>query len=91
MAEEAIKELFAAYGEIVECTLIKDKFTGRSRGFAFVELADEAMAAKAIEELNGKEIEGRAIVVNESRPMEKREGGFRPRTGGSGGYRNDRN
>lgn len=75
---------FEAYG-VVDAKVIMDKFSNpdrpRSRGFGFVTVQDDATAEKAVEEMNGKEIEGRALVVNIARPMEKRE-----RTGDRGGY-----
>ncbi len=69
--EEKLKELFAAY-ETEEVTLIKDKFSGRSKGFGFVTIADEATAKKAISELNGKDIDGRELKISEAKPMEDR-------------------
>lgn len=68
---DKLKELFAAYGEVVEATVISFKDTGKSKGFGFVTLADDAQADKAIQEMNGKDLEGRQIVVNEARPMEE--------------------
>ena len=62
--EESLNGLFAQFGEVVSAVVIKDRATGRSKGFGFVELADEAAADKAIEEWNGKEFEGRRIRVN---------------------------
>jgi len=93
--EEKLAEIFAPYGEVEELVIIKDKFSGRSRGYGFATLKDDTMAQKAIEELNGKEFDGRAIVVNESKPRE--EGEDRPRRsfggnrGGFGGGRRDYN
>jgi len=69
--EAALKELFAAY-TVEEVALIKDKFSGRSKGFGFVTINDEEAAKKAIEEMNGKEIEGRELKVSEAKPMEER-------------------
>jgi len=69
--EKGLKDLFSAY-EVEEVTLIKDRFSGRSKGFGFVTIKDDAAAKKAISELNGKEVEGREIKVNEARPMEER-------------------
>jgi len=69
--EEAFKKLFADY-TTEEVTLIKDKFSGRSKGFGFVTIADEEAAKKAISEMNEKEIEGRKLKVSEARPMEER-------------------
>lgn len=78
--EDRLKEVFSAHGEVTEVTIVKDKFSGRSRGFAFVEFADDAAGKAAIDALNGFDLDGRKIVVNESRPMEKRERKFdRPR------------
>lgn len=78
--EEALSDLFAQYGEIVSTALIKDRATGQSKGFGFVELADEAAAEKAITDLNGKEFEGRRIRVNVAEEKKPR-----PRFG-EGGY-----
>jgi len=68
-----LKELFATYGEVTEAIVISDKYSGRSKGFGFVTFADEAAAKKAIDEMNGKEVQGRALKVNEAKPMEPRE------------------
>ena len=73
--------------EVVEVNLITDRETGRPRGFGFVTVKTEEMAQKVITELNGKEIEGREIVVNIAKPQEKRE---RPSGGQGGGYNRDR-
>ncbi|MEK7612355.1 MAG: RNA-binding protein [Patescibacteria group bacterium] len=70
--EETLKDAFSAAGEVASATILTDKFTGRSRGFGFVEMADDAGAEKAIEMFNGKDFEGRKLVVNEARPMEER-------------------
>jgi len=67
-----LKELFATYGEVTEAVVISDKYSGRSKGFGFVTFADDAAATKAIEEMNGKEVQGRALKVNEAKPMEPR-------------------
>ncbi len=64
--------MFSEYGDVVNATVITDKHTGRSKGFGFVEFADEASAEKAIESLHGKEVDGRALVVNVARPMQPR-------------------
>ncbi len=69
--DNAFKELFSAYNP-GEVTLIKDKFSGRSKGFGFVEIADEETAKKAISEMNEKDCEGRELKVSEARPMEDR-------------------
>jgi len=90
-AEENLKEYFAKVGEIESAVIIKDKLSGRSKGFGFVEYKDEKSAEQAIATLNGAELDGRNITVAEARPMEERPartGGYN-RAGG-GGYR-DRN
>jgi len=71
--EAALKALFEAYGA-EEANVIKDKFTQRSKGFGFVVIADDEAAKKAIAEMHEKEIEGRALTVNEARPMVPRDG-----------------
>jgi len=69
---EAMRSLFAQAGEVISANIIKDKFTDQSRGFGFVEMATEEQAAEAIKLFNGKELDGRSLTVNESRPQEKR-------------------
>ena len=69
---EEIRDLFSQAGEVISANIIKDKFTNQSRGFGFVEMATEEQAAEAIKMFNGKEVGGRTIVVNESRPQEKK-------------------
>jgi RNA recognition motif-containing protein len=84
----ALEELFASVGEVTSVNLITDRMTGRSRGFAFVEMADVEAAKKAIAELNGRDLEGRAIKVAEARPQrERRSGGYDDRRRGGGGRR----
>jgi len=73
--ESDLKEAFEAFGKVASTTIIKDKFTGKSRGFGFVEMPDQAEGLAAIKALNGKDMKGRAIKVNEAKP--KTEGGFR--------------
>jgi len=86
--DEKLREIFAKFGDIEEATIIKDKYSGRSKGFGFVTFTDDAAAKKAIAELNEKEVEGRALKVNEARPMEerppRRDFGGRGREGGRG-------
>lgn len=72
VTDDSLAELFASFGEVTEAKVISDKFSGRSKGFGFVTMADEKAAEKAIAEMNGKDVEGRAIVVNVSRPKEPR-------------------
>ncbi len=69
-AEDTIKELFSDIGKVDEVALIKDKMTGKSRGFAFVTMSSEEDARKGIDTLDGKEFEGRKLVVNMARPRE---------------------
>jgi RNA recognition motif-containing protein len=76
----SLQELFAEYGEVTSANIITDRETGRSRGFGFVEMPNEAEAQKAIEELNNTEFEGKTITVNVARPRTDRRGG------NSGGY-----
>ena len=66
--EYDLKEIFEEYGQVSSAKIITDKFTGRSKGFGFIEMANSEEASKAIEELNGGELEGRNIVVNEAKP-----------------------
>jgi RNA recognition motif-containing protein len=80
--EEELRKAFEAYGEVASVAIIKDKFSGESRGFAFVEMPDDTAAQNAIGGLNGKEMGGRKLTVNVARP--KTEGGGR-RFGGRGG------
>ena len=79
-SEGDLSALFEPYGEISRVQIMTDRDTGRSRGFGFVEMASEEAAAKAITELNGRQVDGRALNVNEARPKAERSGGF-----GSGG------
>ncbi|HEY4512109.1 MAG TPA: RNA-binding protein [Candidatus Paceibacterota bacterium] len=77
--DDSLKAAFAKAGAVTSANVIVDKMTGRSRGFGFVEMADDNEAMGAIDMFNGKELDGRKIVVNEARPMEERprNGGFR--------------
>jgi RNA recognition motif-containing protein len=85
--EEDLKELFSEYGEIESLKIIQDQYTGRSKGFGFVEMADENDAKKAMEGLNGKKFMDKTLTVAEARPQQKRRG-FNNRSGGYGGGRN---
>jgi len=78
--EIAIQDMFSQCGSVSEVMLMQDKFTGRSRGFAFVTMSADAEAQAAVNQLHGKELDGRALTVNEARPREDR-----PPGGGSGG------
>jgi RNA recognition motif-containing protein len=91
--ENDLQDAFAAHGQVVEATLMMDRMTGRSRGFAFVTYSTPEEAQKAIEAMNGAQIDGRALTVNIARPKEERPpgGGGRDRGprregGGGGGY-----
>jgi RNA recognition motif-containing protein len=79
--EEQLKDLFAPHGSVVSSRIITDKFTGQSRGFGFVEMSSETEAQAAIAALNGTQLGGRTLTVNEARPQEPRPGG-----GGRGGF-----
>lgn len=83
--EAELKSFFEDYGEVASVKIITDKFTGRSKGFGFVEMPDDEQAQQAIKELNGSEVKGRTIVVNKSEPKPEgeRRGG---RDGGRGGF-----
>src|SRR5580704_13038169 len=87
ITEPDLQDLFAAAGTVSEVALMVDKFTGKSRGFAFVTMASDQEAQNAITQLHGKSVDGRALTVNEARPREERPsgGGF----GGGGGGRRD--
>ncbi|MBI3896596.1 MAG: RNA-binding protein [Acidobacteria bacterium] len=87
--ESELRSLFEPFGEITRIQLMTDRDTGRSRGFAFVEMANDEDAAKAIAALNGKEVDGRALNVNEARPKPERSGGPRGGGRGRGGYSRD--
>ena len=78
--EDDLRTAFAAYGTVSNVSIVKDRDTGRPRGFAFVEMTDGTQAASAIKEMNLREIAGRSITVNEARPKADR-----PRSGGGGG------
>ncbi len=87
VTEDDLREAFGAFGQVASVSLITDKFTGRSRGFGFVEMANGEEAKAAIAGLNGKDLKGRALNVNEARPKTEGGGGDRPRGGGGGGRR----
>src|SRR2546425_1403705 len=87
--ENELQELFSQAGTVQEVMLMQDKFTGKSRGFAFVMMSSDQEAQNAITQFNGKTIEGRPLTVNEARPREARPpggGGGRGYGGGGGGY-----
>lgn len=82
-SELELQDLFAACGTVSEVNIVTDKFTQKPRGFAFVTMSTPEGAQAAIQQLSGKEVNGRALTVNEARPREERGGGG----GGGGGYR----
>ena len=82
--EDGLRAAFEAYGQVASARVVTDRETGRSRGFAFVEMANDAEAQAAIAALDGREMDGRALKVNEARPKE--EGGRGGSRGGGGGY-----
>jgi RNA recognition motif-containing protein len=82
---EELQSLFAQAGTVESASVVEDRMTGRSRGFAFVEMATAEEANAAIEQLNGKEVGGRALKVNEAKPRENRGGGGGRGFGGGGG------
>ena len=82
--DDDLKEAFEAFGQVTSANIIKDKFSGNSRGFGFVEMPQKEEAEAAIEGLNGKDMKGRALNVNEARPRTEGGGGGR---GGGGGHR----
>jgi cold-inducible RNA-binding protein len=84
--ERDLQDFFAPAGVVTSVNVMLDKFTGKSRGFAFVEFATNEEANKAVEMFHGKELQGRALTVNIARPREERA----PRAGGGGGYRGGR-
>ena len=83
--EQELNSLFAAHGSVESARVITDKFTGQSRGFGFVEMASGEEASKAISALNGTQMGGRTLTVNEAKPQEPRSGGDRGGRGGFGG------
>lgn len=87
--DTGLKDAFSQAGEVVSASVITDRVSGRSRGFGFVEMATEEDAQKAIDMWNGKELDGRTLIVNEAKPREdrpRRTGGFDRDRGGRGGF-----
>lgn len=85
VTDEDLLKAFESFGKVESATVVKDKFTGESRGFGFVEMSSASEAQSAINGMNGKELKGRAVNVNEARPREER-GGGRGRPGGGRRY-----
>jgi cold-inducible RNA-binding protein len=88
--EDSIRSMFEAYGNVERVNLITDRDTGQPRGFGFVEMTNNAEADRAIAELNGRDLDGRSLNINEARPKEDRGGGGGRRSGGFGGQRRNR-
>ncbi len=82
LTEDDLRALFAEFGDVTSAKLIMDRYTGQSKGFGFVEMSDDGGAQKAIDELNGRDVSGRSLTVNQARPREERPRGG----GGRGGY-----
>src|ERR1700678_2639176 len=89
VTDEDLQDYFAEYGESSSAKVIMDKFTGKSRGFAFVEMSDDEAAKKAIQELDGASVDGRTIGVSVAKPREDRAGGSK--SGGGGFQRRNNN
>lgn len=87
VTEDDLRQAFSAYGQVDSASIIKDKFTGESRGFGFVQMSSKEEANSAINALNGKDLKGRPLTVNEARPKKSHfNGSGRNRRGGGGGY-----
>src|SRR4030065_1620709 len=84
VTEDDLRKAFEAFGQVTSASIIKDKFSGESRGFGFVEMPAKAEAQSAINGLNGKELQGRALNVNEARPRSEGSRGGERRGGGGG-------
>lgn len=88
LKDQDLANLFTPFGEVASAKIVMDKFTQRSKGFGFVEMPNDEQAQAAIAQLNGSEVDGRNLVVNESRPKEEGGGGFKKKNfGGGGGYK----
>jgi RNA recognition motif-containing protein len=90
VSEDELRQAFESFGEVTSATIIKDKFSGESKGFGFVEMPGKAQAQAAIEGMNGKDLKGRALNVNEARPRTEGHRGGRGGGGGGGGSRGGR-
>nr|WP_295076837.1 RNA-binding protein [uncultured Roseateles sp.] len=84
--DESLQEAFSQFGSVTSAKVMMDRDTGRSKGFGFVEMGSDAEAQTAINGMNGQDLDGRAIVVNEARPREERPGGFGGGRSGGGGF-----
>jgi cold-inducible RNA-binding protein len=90
VTDEALNTMFSEVGTVASANIISDRMSGRPKGFGFVEMENDEDAQKAIDQLNGKDMEGRAIVVNEARPMNENRDSNRGSGGGGGGFRDRR-
>jgi len=88
--EDSIRSLFAGHGTVDRVNVVTDRETGQVRGFAFVEMANEQEGQQAIAALNGRELDGRSLTINEAKPREARGGGGYRGNGGGGGQRKQR-
>jgi len=84
MSDQELNDLFTPYGEVTSAKILKDKMSGRSKGFGFVEMPDDEAAKSAIANLNETEVQGRKLIVNESQPRPAGEGGYKRHSGGGG-------
>jgi RNA recognition motif-containing protein len=91
VTDEDLHDYFAEYGEVSSAKVIMDKFTSKSRGFAFVEMSDDEAAKKAIQELDGASVDGRTIGVSVAKPREDRNGGGGGKSGGGGSFQRRNN
>ena len=87
VTSQSLEQLFGQFGTVKDATVVQDRDTGRSKGFGFVEMGDNAAAQAAIQGMNLKEVDGRCLTVNEARPREERGGGGGRGYGGGGGGR----
>jgi RNA recognition motif-containing protein len=85
VTDDELRQTFEEHGEVFSATVLKDRYTGESRGFGFVEMQSKSEAIEAIKQVDGKEIKGKRLIVNEARPKQDRRGG--KRRGGGGGSR----
>ncbi len=87
VTDDKLQEIFAPHGTVESARVITDRMTGRSRGFGFVEMSSQSEAEEAIQKMNGTDLEGRSLTVNEAKPQQERSGGGGRGGGGGGGGR----
>ncbi len=90
VTEDAVRSLFEQYGAVERVSIVTDRDTGRAKGFGFVEMTGDAEAERAISSLNGQELDGRNLTINEARPKEDRGGGFGGGRGNGGAPRGNK-